>query len=91
MRTCHGISLQRDGNDYVILSAGLDDGGDKAYAAGSAGYGGVEPAVEVHAGSFLGNVTKVYIDILPLTALSLVAGHRIGIFDLQSIEIGVGA
>lgn len=53
-------------------------------------YGCVEPPQEVKRRQCVGHYAS-HVDkhVLPLSALSLVASHGIGIFDLQSVEIRV--
>ena len=40
---------------------------------------------------FIGHVSLVDVDVCPLSALSLVASHGVGVFDLQGIEVLVFA
>src|SRR5574344_875082 len=48
---------------------------------------GVKPMYIVGVEHFVGHITLIKIDVRPLSALSLMASHRISIFYLNGIEI----
>lgn len=77
----------------VLASVEGEGGIDEAEAGGGAGCGGVEPAVEVNGGHGIvgGEITHIHVDVAPLAALCFVAGHGVGIFHLERVQVGVGA
>ena len=66
-------------------------GGEEEEAAAGTRGGGVEPAVEVEGDGVWRNGEHVDDDGLPLTALRLVAGDSVGIFDLEGVPVGARA
>lgn len=92
-----GIKYDRASFEYrsflVLPSVEGEGGGDEAEAGGGACCGGVEPAVEVYGGHGVvgGEIAHIHVDVAPLAALGFVAGHGVGVFHLERVQVGVGA
>ena len=62
---------------------------DEEEALTGSGEGGIEPVDIIGSKHVVGHISLVDVDMSPLSALGLVAGHGVGKLDLQSGEVRV--